>query len=179
MPVGVPDFWPGQLIHYENVPTDGRLDASPTSNWAFDHKSLPQHATFATSPVDVLMYSRPIYTVMLNRDVMDKLLADWICDGDWHDWALPFGTAPDSGYNVMQGALIRVWGISTPGLGTLELKGNGSVGAANVAMFHTSAADTAVYQEFTVGLNGDGIVRYKTYASMWSLLSAMMAGFWR
>jgi len=174
MPVGVPDFWPGQLIHYEGIPTDGRLDASPTSNWAYDHEHLAQHATFATSASDVLLYSRPIYTPMLNRDAMDKVLADWIMDGDWHDWLLPFGDQVD-----MEAAMIRFWGRSTPGLGTLELKGAGPVGAMNVANFHTFAPDTTVYQEFIVGLDGTGIVRYRTYPGAWDLLSALMGGFWR
>lgn len=172
MPVGVPDFWPGQLIHYENVPTDGRLDASPTSNWAYDHEHLGQHATFVTSAPDVLLYSRPVYHPMLSRDVFDMLVADWTADGDWHDWVLPFG-----GLVNQEGALIRVWGMSSPGLGTLELKGAGPVGSVNIATFQTPNADVLLYQEFMIGLDGTGIVRYKTYSGMWTTLSAMMAGF--
>ena len=41
MPVGRPDFWYGQILLFEQVPTDGRTDAGPTSDWAHDHVGNP------------------------------------------------------------------------------------------------------------------------------------------
>lgn len=174
MPVGVPDFWPGQLIHYENVPTDGRLDASPTSNWAYDHAQLAQHAGFETSWADVLALSRPVYTRMINVDSYHMVLADWVKDGAWHDWLVPFG-----GQISLEGVVIRVQGVSIMASASLELKGAGPVGAVNIAAFLAGAAGVVRNQDFIIGLDETGVVRYRTYADMWSVLSALMTGFFR
>jgi hypothetical protein len=42
MPVGRPDFWYGQVLLFEEAPTDGKTDAGPTSNWAYDHVNDPE-----------------------------------------------------------------------------------------------------------------------------------------
>jgi len=174
MPVGVPDFWPGQLIHYEGIPTDGRLDASPTSNWAYDHEHLAQHATFATSASDVALYSRPIYTRMLSVDAYHMVLADWIMDGAWHDWVVPFGGITD-----MEGVVIRLVGQAGTDGASLYLKGNGPVGAVNRVSFWCPGSGESRCQDFIIGVDETGIVRYQTFPGLWLQLNALMTGFFR
>lgn len=57
MPVGRPDYWYGQLLVFEEVPTDGRIDAGPTSDWAHDHGVDPSahHVRYSDAEALVAM----------------------------------------------------------------------------------------------------------------------------
>ena len=175
MPVGVPDFWPGQLIHYEGIPTDGRLDASPTSNWAYDHEHLAKHAAFVTSAADVLLYSRPVYTRMLGLDSWWKTKADLTLDGAWHDLTVPFG-----GSVPMEGVVLRVIGSATDVDMFFELRGTGNVGLKNVAALITQAIGVQIQADVIVGVDEDGVLQYRGGGpGTWLVLNMLMTGFFR
>ncbi len=54
MPVGRPDFWYGQVLLFEQLPTAGKTDAGPTSDWAHTHQenASAHHTKTVSADID-------------------------------------------------------------------------------------------------------------------------------
>ena len=170
MPVGRPDFWWGQVLMFENTPTNGVLTSGPTSNWAYDHNANPDAHHVRYTDAEAQAAAWPVYLGTGDAIAWSKQLADFVCDGLWHEWSMAgwFSVAPKA-------VILRIQCWASVRGAPFQFK------ASNIENDYQLTYVTGMYddmiqtQDVIVAVGPDNKIEYRAWPANWLLFNVLVS----